>query len=442
VTTFRLRTDRFQSLDGDETLVLDWWPSNHHRSTVHEAGTYRQSVTASPLAIDFLGLAVATYCADKVALRADAADGFTRDLTLSIPVSDGERFEAARESLIEALNFLTGDRWTLEFRRCVAPPRGKKPKISADGVCLFSGGLDSLIGAIDLLAEGASLVLLGHHEGGLITHTQTELARELAQRYGATKVCLRQLLLTPARPKPGQARPLPKAREETTRSRSLLFIAAGIAIAESIGKDIPLYMPENGFIGINVPLVPARRGALSTRTTHPYFLKTLGQALALLGIDGNQIQNPYRLQTKGEMVCGTGDLTLLKQLATSSVSCAHPSAGRWQKQSPGNCGCCWPCLIRRASMQKAGWDRPTDYADDALNDAELLEHGAKRGASLRAMLTHLAAPPDRYAVLRNGSIPDGEASKFSAVYHRGCDELREWLDASAGSAVRELAEGA
>ncbi len=441
MTTFLLRTDSVHSLDENGAFVLDWWPGNH-RSTVHEAGNYREYVAASPIAIDFLGLAVAVYCADKIARREDSKDGFTRNLHLSIPVSDVGRFDNASDSLLKALSFLTGDRWSLEFRRCVPRPRAKKPKVTADAVCLFSGGLDSLVGATDLLAEGASLVLLGHHEGGVIARKQTELANGLAKRYGESKVCLRQMLLTPAKPRKGQARPLPTEREETTRSRSLLFIAAGIVLAESIGNDLPLYMPENGFIGINVPLVPARRGALSTRTTHPYFLKTLGEALSQLDLDGSPIRNPYRLRTKGEMVRGTGDSTLLKELAPHSVSCAHPTAGRWRHQSPGNCGYCWPCLIRRASMHKTGWDTSDGYAVDALNDATLLEPRAERGASLRAMLAHLAAPPDRYAVLRNGPIPDGEASQFSAVYRRGCNELREWLDASAGSAVRELAEGA
>jgi hypothetical protein len=93
-------------------------------------------------------------------------------------------------------------------------------------------------------------------------------------------------------------------------------------------------------------------------------------------------------------------------------------------------------------MHKAGWDTPDGYAVDALNDTTLLEPRADRGASLNAMLAHLATPPDRYAVLRNGPIPDGEASKFNEVYQQGCDELREWLDASARPAVREFAQGA
>lgn len=434
---FQLRTDRSQRLDTDAGLyALDWWPGDQ-RSTVHSTGNFLQAISPSPAARDLLGLAVAVYCADKVALRADTPDGFTRDLELRVPVSDPERFVAAEEPLTQALRFLTGDHWTLRFRPSSGRTRKKTAGTLADAVCLFSGGLDSLTGAIDLLAQGMSLVLLGHHEGGLITHVQTDLARAITNRYGKTHVRLRQLFLTPSVPHAGQARPLPGEREDTTRSRSLLFIAAGLALADSLGNQTPLYIPENGFIGLNVPLVPARRGALSTRTTHPHFLATLGEALTALQLDADAIKNPYRLHTKGEMLAATQDTALLAEFAPRSMSCAHPTAGRWRKKPPGNCGYCWPCLIRRASMHHAGWDRSDQYAWDALTDDTLLDPGTQTGASLRAALASLSGPDDRYAVLRNGPIPDGEAPDFDALYRRGCEELRTWLRSGGGPSLRK-----
>ncbi|MFX4393007.1 hypothetical protein ABTA65_20265, partial [Acinetobacter baumannii] len=61
------------------------------------------------------------------------------------------------------------------------------------------------------------------------------------------------------------------------RTRSFNFIAFGALIATALSKNhfsnkiIKLYIPENGLISINPPLTPRRIGALSTRTTHPYF---------------------------------------------------------------------------------------------------------------------------------------------------------------------------
>lgn len=103
---------------------------------------------------------------------------------------------------------------------------------------------------------------------------------------------LRQLRLGPAAPNRLQARPLSdETREITTRARSFLFIAAGLAVASSFGDDVPLFMPENGFIGINVPFIASRAGSLSTRTTHPHFIARLVEALDAVGI-GNELSNP------------------------------------------------------------------------------------------------------------------------------------------------------
>ena len=67
------------------------------------------------------------------------------------------------------LNFLTGDRWTLGFRsrpnafaRLVPARLSRSRGASFDSVSLFSGGLDSLIGAIDLLEAKDGPLLVSH----------------------------------------------------------------------------------------------------------------------------------------------------------------------------------------------------------------------------------------------------------------------------------------
>jgi hypothetical protein len=63
-------------------------------------------------------------------------------------------------------------------------------------------------------------------------------------------------------------------RDETsTRTRSFLFLAFGLAIASIEGSS--LWIPENGFASLNLPLTADQRGSLSTRTTHPLFLEQL-----------------------------------------------------------------------------------------------------------------------------------------------------------------------
>lgn len=198
----------------------------------------------------------------------------------------------------------------------------------------------------------------------------------------------------------------------------------------------PVYIPENGFIGINVPLTRARTGSYSTRTTHPYFIKSLGAAAASVGIQ-NPILNPFRLKTKGEILADTRNPTLLKTLAPLSISCSHPEAARYVKREQGNCGYCFPCLIRRSSMAHVGWDGPIGYAWDALTGEGLLDRQTRRGADLRAVANGvLAERPDR-DILRNGPIPDGEHVEFLRVWRAGTLELKDWLEAASG-ATRSL----
>jgi len=430
----RVASDDRPPADPD-AVMLDWFAEGRAASTVQADPRFLQGLAPSTVACDLLRLAGAAYCADKLALRRLAPDRWTRVIDLDVPVADPTRWQAAA-TLGEALDFLTGDHWTLSFRTS-APhvDRRRSLRENVDAVCLLSGGLDSLCGAVDLLEEGRRLCLVAHYEGGLIPAVQIALAAELAEHYGTDHVLLRQLFLRPGAPSAAQARPLPGTRERSTRGRSLLFIAAGLAVADALGPTIPVYVPENGFIGINVPLSRSRSGSLSTRTTHPYFLWRLGDAITTLGI-GNPLRNPYRLQTKGEMLGGSRNRCLLERLAPRSVSCAHPEASRWRRRQQGNCGYCYPCLIRRAAMHAAGWDHGEAYAWDVLSDAGVLEGNRRIGADLRAVLGAVAQRRAARDVLRNGPVPGGEAPAFAEVVRRGRTELLAWLASAPSPAVR------
>lgn len=431
MTRAHLRTDLGQRMPAQTTTLLDWLPGDR-RATVQSKKELLQGIVPTRPARDLLRIAVASYVADRVAPRAWTADSWTRWLELSVPVSSGIDWATASEPLRAALDFLSGDHWGLRFRGGDEGPERSSDGMNADAVCLFSGGLDSLAGAIDLLEEGKCLVLVAHYEGGLAPDRQKELHRALAATYGRDAVQLRQLFLRPAPPNSVQVRPLTRARENTTRSRSLLFIAAGLAVASALGPRVPLYVPENGYIGINVPLTWSRPASLSTRTTHPYFLDRLRAGLATVGLE-NPLENPYRLMTKGELLAGSRNPKLLARLAPRSLSCAHPEAARWAKRKLGNCGYCYPCLIRRAALHAVGQDKD-EYAWDLAREPEIVDAG-ERGASVRALVRTLSRPSSRRDVLRNGPIPDNEDAEFAALYERGRDELRQWLAAAGGPAI-------
>jgi 7-cyano-7-deazaguanine synthase in queuosine biosynthesis len=435
VSAVQLRTEPGQP-DVGADILLDWF-EDRAASTIQYGSDFLKALAPSAVALDLLRLAGAVFCADKILMREEADDFWTRDIEIRAPVSDVGLWEGVTDLLVQALTFLSGDRWRFEFVDDTARTSGAESMPSEhDAVALFSGGLDSLAGAIDLLASGRRVVLVGHHDSSLTANKQGELFRALRERYGADRVSLRELLLRPAAPSPIQRRPLPsEGGENTTRSRSFLFLAAGVAAADALGAEVPLVVPENGFIGINVPLSPARAGSLSTRTTHPLFMHRMQLLLERLGI-GHGLENPYRLLTKGEALAASQEGDLLAELAPRTISCSHPEAPRWRKRPQGNCGYCYPCLIRRASLYRIGLDRSADYSWDALTEVDLLGRESDSGASLRALAQSLGRPESPTDVLVNGRIPNGEAPAFYETYRRGRIELRKWLMSGAGPELR------
>lgn len=434
---FQLRTDPAQPALAGTTLI-DIFNGPAGSTVRNSVPEFFKDLVVPSAALDLFHLGVAVYCADRVDPRSSTADAWTRDISLTVPVDATVGWASAVDALTRALDFLTGDRWTLRLTPRDPPEESiaQLDLLPPDAVCLFSGGLDSLSGAIDLLDADQRVILVGHHENGQAPRRQTDLAEALAAKHGVGSVKLRQLFLAPSGPKRGQLRPLPQSRENTTRGRSFLFLSAGFAVAAALGQSVPLFIPENGLIGINVPLTGSRPGSLSTRTTHPYFIHLMEEVRSAIGLTV-ELKNPYRLSTKGEMLASSKNRRLLRVLAPRSVSCAHPEAARWTKnprRPQGNCGYCYPCLIRRASLHHASLPGGS-YAYDLKTDYKLIAETGK-GASLRALLRSLSSPARPTDVLRTGPIPNGEAPEFADVYARGREELLTWLQADGGRQIR------
>lgn len=451
MTSYRVRTDlNATSTEPEDLRLLDWAPGS--TAATIQLGNWAGSRLfhgwrAPREALDLFLLGASVYCVDKATRRDITTDVWTRELSVELPVGDPDSWAAAPWT--ETLNFLTGDRWALapyhESRSPLEGVRGVPEEVtpvgSVDAVSLFSGGLDSLTGVIDLLEEDPDrrLCLISHNEGDQASTAQQKLVAALRDHYGEDRLEVRSLFLRPAPVARGQARPLPHGRETTTRSRSMLFLTAGLALAASEGPDTPVYIPENGFIGINVPLSRARVGSYSTRTTHPQYLNLLRKAADEVGVR-NPILNPFRLKTKGEILAGSKNPELLRKLAPESISCSHPEAARYVRREQGNCGYCFPCLIRRSSMAHVGWDSAEGYAWDALSGKDLLDRDTQRAADLRAVINGVYADrPDR-DIFRNGPIPDGEHRAFLRVWRDGIAELRSWFEGATG-ATAEVVRG-
>jgi hypothetical protein len=214
--------------------------------------------------------------------------------------------------------------------------------------------------------------------------------------------------------------------EDSTRARSFLFFALGVFAGAGFGRSFTLYVPENGLISLNVPLDPLRLGALSTRTTHPFYIARWNQLLNLLGIPGN-IENPYWNKTKGEMVSECANPKLLYSLVPRSMSCSSPTKGRWKGRATQHCGFCLPCLIRRASLLSIG--DPTQYTVPDLRASEMDTRRAegKQIRSFQYAIERLKARPALAKMLihKPGPLFDdlGRLDALADVYQRGLNEV-------------------
>lgn len=311
--------------------------------------------------VDFVRLAALVYLVDRTTPRSERR--FERDLELTVPVADPDRWGAHADHLSDLLHLLSSDNWALTFTKA-RPPRRRTPAAAHghDLVLLFSGGADSLSGALVAHAEGRDPLLTSHWDftitGGVQNRLVDELEKVWGQRPDVAKVRLGR--------KTTQIGSGEKFRQEgSSRSRSLLFLALGLAVASV--NDADLWMAENGFASLNVPLTGERRAALSTRTTHPGFLHDLGDLLRALGLHV-ALSNPFEQMTKGEVyrrvaaAMGDGEAG---RLLSASHSCAKPDRG------PGfsadtHCGACFGCLVRRAAFAASGLTDTTVYIEEQL----------------------------------------------------------------------------
>lgn len=383
----------------------------------------------SPPVKDLLHLAMTIYAADLSIPRAMADDNWTRDIVLHLPVADPLLWNDSNETLTKMISFLTGDQWTFEFRQNAGNEEPEPAQLEAFNpttVSLFSGGMDSLIGALDLLAQGQQIALVGHYGGGKTKHFQDNIAEALLENHRERLKIHAFHVLPPLLPD--------ETGETTMRSRSILFIALGLSVADVCGDGIPLFIPENGLISLNIPLTGSRDGSASTRTTHPHFISLFKQVLVSLGINQPLIL-PYRFMTKGEMLRQVNDQELLARTVPLSMSCAHPEAERWRGgSSDRNCGYCLPCIIRQASVYNANLaDGP--MAVDIINDPP--DHDSKKGQDLRAVkiaLRRLRNRPRHRIILDlldSGPIPQEDLPNYIDVYLRGMAEVRAFIERRA-----------
>jgi hypothetical protein len=219
---------------------------------------------------------------------------------------------------------------------------------------MFSGGLDSLAGAVETAKAGRNLVLVSHRSVTTIDSRQKKLVAELRKVFEGHLVHIPVWIN-----KEGSL-----GQEPTQRTRSFLFSALGTVVAHSIQAGGVRFF-ENGVVSLNFPIANEVLRSRASRTTHPislHMLQTLCEAVA----DRNfTLDNPYLYKTKTEVVevisrCG------LPHLIANTCSCAH---SMFKSKTQWHCGTCSQCIDRRFAITASGlhsYDSEMDYVSDVF----------------------------------------------------------------------------
>ncbi len=310
----------------------------------------RLSRDLPPVAADLLELAAMVHAADRLAPRPSERErsdgsGWGRQLWLQVPVRNPSLWNSVTEQLTGLLGWLTDDVWTIEFSQLAhdAGPLDNRQGFLFNTVprgsplALFSGGLDSALGlAQDLRSSGA--VAVSVHTNNRMKAAQRRVVRALD---GGTSTSCVQLQYRVSLREP--------ERENSQRTRGLLFLATGIATAWTLGQD-RLRVYENGIGAINLPYLRSQEGSQATRSMHPRTLRMAeGLASAVSG-RSFQVEAPYLLLTKAEAVRAVPEIDA--SIIAAAVSCDTAFAAR----VPGaaQCGTCTSCLLRRQALIAGG----------------------------------------------------------------------------------------
>lgn len=315
---------------------------------------------------DLLEVATYVYSADQVIRRgADDVDtfgdGWRRDLHFVVPVRNPDFWNSApvQEVLCATLGFLSDDQYQFDFvkldqdhpfQEYLGFDDTEQMYRKPEQVVMFSGGLDSLAGAIDEVVNQKRRVLLVTHKStNKLNKRHQTLQNLLAQKANGNE---------PPRISVRVHKSKELNHEYTQRSRSFLYVSIGATIAKMLGLNSVRFY-ENGVISLNLPVCAQVVGGRATRTTHPRVMKGFQDIISLVAGEAFTVENPYIWKTKADVVKVITDAGC-EDLIRHSMTCTHT----WEMTNQHtHCGGCSQCIDRRFAVLAAKADQydPVDH---------------------------------------------------------------------------------
>jgi 7-cyano-7-deazaguanine synthase in queuosine biosynthesis len=445
---------------GAQVLPLNLWSGRRDGNDIElkMEDLHKRLYKAVPAEFeDLLEIAAYVYCADQATSRGGKnVDGFgdawRRHFCFKIPVRRLSFWKRAEVGTVlrETLEFLSDDYFDFEFVSGKSAPRMQQyfpnlvpdgPGDGVEGVVLFSGGLDSLAGAVEEAVAQKRRVLL-------VTHKPTEKLNGVhAKLQALLKAKAGNFAPTHLYVRINKDSALNK--DYTQRTRSFLYAAVGATVAQMQGLDL-LRFYENGVVTMNLPVCAQVVGSRATRTTHPRVLAGFEKLFSLVAGSPFRVQNPFLWDTKADVV-----ERILKQgcgeLIGASVSCAH--TWLFSHEYP-HCGTCSQCIDRRVGIVAAeaeGYDPAGKYKSDVFT-------GVRPSDEDRMMVATYVERANEIAKLGNATEliarypevvgmldflegkPAAAAAKVLELHKRHAQEVNKAIERTLAANVKALRE--
>lgn len=304
---------------------------------------------------DYAEIASYVFAADRVTSRGgdtfqNMSETWRRHMRLRIAVREPSFWSShdVLQPMVDALAFLSEDVWEFDFVKAEAPQPlqgsfdfSNPEDHGRSSIVLFSGGLDSLAGAVhELRTTNRHVVLLSHRNVQVMAGRQADLAEALKIAFPGriTHACIDQGLANGA-----------SDREVTQRTRTFFFTAIA-SIASVLENSDRIRFYENGIMSINLPISGQVVGTKASRSTHPRSLQLMQRLVGVVTGQPVPVDNPFIWKTKAEVVAEL-EKTQYRTLIGRSISC---SRSRGLGAMRPHCGECAQCLQRRISTVGGG----------------------------------------------------------------------------------------
>lgn len=335
--------------------------------------------TLPPLLADWIDVAVASYFADRFAVRRITLGGerqryhWGRVIRVRVGVRVPEIWcqKEVSESLSDLLGFITGDRWQFEFAEFRGERRPAEVNVQGNlfpltgptRVALYSGGLDSFAGVAQEMFANKSqqFVLVSGVTNSRQQAGQRKQVRAIGEFVGQSPIHV----TVPLR---RSWREVQRPEEWSQRGRGFLFLTLGVATALAVNNH-ELFVFENGIGAINLPINATQVGTYNSRAVNPLTFVRMSDFIQVLTGKIFKITNPFLFRTKGEM-CNNEIVAGLASFISDTFSCdGFPVRAHGCPQ----CGTCSSCVLRRISLLRANLgEYDKGYLVDVFDAAKIL----------------------------------------------------------------------